>query len=335
MRSFKMVSKKFEPVVGKTSPLAIQTAGTSDIFSRNAISIHSQVIVEHDETDFHNLNRTFSGNCGWDGNRVLFVHNTDARYVEPVEIFFESNNVGKLQYLFLHDPFFIAVLEDSSIVFGGYGTEEFIIEPQVQAIVGLGDFETLMPVLNKRRGLILANGRVWTPGRMRSQRDRYMDISDEESIYVDKRKEIIDAISRMSIKLWSREKTDKELTELFVEMDDATKEWADKNIAYWDINDPVRLGTPFANWMYPCVSGFEEKDIPVLEMVRNVEHRSSLSLTIEDGYVVLDLKQDYNVRDSRLDKTIGFNVCPGLEYPAANSFFSRDYNNRGRQFFEY
>ena len=337
MKSFKIVSEKFAPVVGNTAPLAIQTSGTCDIFSRNAIPVHSQVIVSHDNSDFQTLNRNFSGNCGWDGSRTIFLHNTDPRYVEPVEIFFAKYKISKPKYLFLYDPYFIAINEDSSIVFGSYGVEDFIVEPQVQVICGLNEFERMMPVFHRRRGMILVNGRVWTPGRMRSDRNRdYMDdLCESENIYADKRKELVRAISRMSIKLWSKELSDKEITDLIVEMDDATKEWTKENIGSWETSDPIKLGTPFANWAYPSISGFDEDKLGLIEVIRNVESRSTMNVTLEDGHIVLSPKADSQLRDIRIDESIGFEVCPGLELPAANTFIARDYNQRGRHFFEY
>lgn len=337
MKSFKIVSEKFAPIVGKVGPLAIQTSGTCDIFSRNAITLHSQVIVSHDDSDLQTLNRNFSGNCGWDGSRTIFLHNTDLRYVEPVEMFFEEHKVGKLKHLFLYDPYFIAINEDSTLVFGSYGVEDFIIEPQVQVICGLGDFERMMPVFHRRRGMILVNGRVWTPGRMRSERHSdYVDyLCDNENIYADKRKELVKEISKMTIKLWSKELSDKEITDLIVEMDDATKEWAKKNIGIWETSDPIKLGAPFANWAYPSISGFNEDKLGLIEIIRNVESRSTMNVTLEDGYIVLAPKDGTTIRDTRIDETIGFDVCPGLEFPAANTFFSRDYNQRGKYFFEY
>lgn len=337
MKSFKIISEKFEPIVGKVGPLAIQTSGTCDIFSRNAITLHSQVIVSHDDSDLQTLNRNFSGHCGWDGSRTIFLHNTDARYVEPVEMFFAECKMAKLKHLFLYDPYFIAINEDSSLVFGSYGVEDFIIEPRVQAIAGLGDFERMMPVLHRRRGLVLVNGRVWTPGRMRSERHRdYMvEQYDDENIYADKRKELVKEISRMSIKLWSKELSDKEITDSIIEMDDATKEWAKKNIGTWETSDPIKLGAPFANWAYPSISGFDENKLGLIEIIRNVEHRSTMSITLEDGYIVLAPKEDTQLRDTRIDESVGFDVCPGLELPAANTFITRDYNQRGKYFFEY
>lgn len=337
MYTFKMINEKFAPLATDNVLMAIQTCGTSEIFTRHAALEEEEIVIRHDTSDFNTINRAFSGRHGFDqGMPCLFVHNRDSKYVASVEKYFKENNMGELGDLFLYDPYFVAVMKDHSLIFGAFSTGNFIVNPTVVVTFTAAEFKTMMPVLNTRRGLILTNARVWHPVNRSRDRDEYYrqeDLSDD-GLIIDIKHETVKRFKGFTIKLYSFYKSDKEIAESIIDMDEKTKEWADKNVYYWKIESLVRLGSPFGSWNYPVISGFKGIDPYLLEMFRSREVRRSTRVIADDGYLTIEGGGESGWIDNRIAPVIKIEVVPGLEIAAASSLISNNNYGNWRVFYE-